>query len=226
MTAGYAFRYLSAKSPDKLMLYIGQSLLILLPPSLYAATIYMIYGRIVILVNAPDASIIRPTRVTKIFVVGDVLSFFVQSGGGGMMAQAGKEDLGEKILLVGLGLQLIFFGFFLFIAIIFDRRMAKSPLRYTIPTYGKHGWRKLFLLLLFAAVLIIGRCVYRVAEFSMGRDGYLITHEVFMYLGDTAPMFLVQAMFHVVHAGDVFPKNGEGDGKSENGSYIGLNDRV
>jgi hypothetical protein len=67
--------------------------------------------------------------------------------------------------------------------------------------------------------------VYRVAEFSMGRDGYLITHEIFMYIGDTAPMFLVQAMFHVVHAGDVFPRNGR-DTKSENGSYINLHERV
>jgi hypothetical protein len=57
MTGGYGIRYLSAKSPDSVMLYAQQSLLILLPPSLYAATIYMIYGRIVLFVNAPDASI-------------------------------------------------------------------------------------------------------------------------------------------------------------------------
>jgi hypothetical protein len=142
-----------------------------------------------------------------------------------MTAQAGKEDLGEKVLLVGLGLQLLFFGFFLIIAIVFDRRMSGSPMRYTIPLYGKHNWRKLLLLLLAAAVLIIARCLYRVAEFSMARNGYLVTHEIFMVIGDTAPMFLVQTMFHLVHAGDVFPRNGE-VGKSENGSYINLHDWV
>jgi hypothetical protein len=61
MTGGYAIRLLSARNPDKLMYYVGQSLLILLPPSQYAATIYMIYGRIVLFVNAPEASLIRST---------------------------------------------------------------------------------------------------------------------------------------------------------------------
>ncbi len=218
-------RLLSARNPDELMYYVGQSLLILLPPSLYAATIYMIYGRIVLFVNAPEASIIPPTRVTKIFVVSDVPSFFVQSGGGDMMAQAGKEDLCEKILLVGLGLQLLFFGFFPIIVIVFDRRMSSSLMRYTIPLYGKHNWRNLLLLLLAAAVLIIARCVYRVAEFSAGCNGYLMTHEYFMVIGDTAPMFLVQTMVHLVHAGDVFPHH-EAVLKSENGSYINLHDQV
>ncbi|KAF2179951.1 hypothetical protein K469DRAFT_797372 [Zopfia rhizophila CBS 207.26] len=67
MTAGYAFRYVSAQSPADLGPYIAQSLFIILPPSLYAATIYMTYGRLVLFINAPEASVIRPTRVTKVF---------------------------------------------------------------------------------------------------------------------------------------------------------------
>jgi hypothetical protein len=171
------------------MYYVGQSLL-LLPPLLYAATIYIIYGRIVLFANAPEASIIRPTRVTKIFFVGDVLSFFMQSRGGGMVGQAGKEDLGEKILLMGLGLQLLCLGFFLIIAIVFDRRMPSSPMRYTIPLYGKHNWRKPLLLLLAAAVLIIARCVY---QFSAGRNGYLVTHEISIVIGDTYSAYVTCA---------------------------------
>ncbi|KAF8851674.1 hypothetical protein BDZ45DRAFT_808113 [Acephala macrosclerotiorum] len=97
---------------DSIPLYAMQSLLILLPPSLYAATIYMIYGRIVLFVNAPDASIIRPTRE------------------GWHEASASSADLGQKLMLVGLVVQLIFFGFFLTVTITFDRRMSKSPLRY------------------------------------------------------------------------------------------------
>jgi hypothetical protein len=96
MICGYAARYLSAKKPDNLPLYVAQTLLILLPPSLYAATIYMIYGRIVLLVNAPDASVIGPGKVTKIFVTGDVISFLIPAAGGAMIAQAGHQDLGEK----------------------------------------------------------------------------------------------------------------------------------
>lgn len=145
------------------------------------------------------------------------------------MSQAGKADLGEKVLLVGLGLQLVFFLFFLTIAIIFNNRMSSSPLRYTIPTYGKHSWKKLFVLLIAAALLIIGRCLFKMAEFAMGSDGYLLLHEWTMYAGDAVPMFVVQAMFHVVHAGDVFPKKGSDmamNMKEGSGEYIGLTDRV
>jgi hypothetical protein len=142
MTAGHGARYVSARSPIELGPYIAQSLFIILPPSLYAATIYMIYGRLVLFVNAAKASVIRPTRVTKIFVLGDVLAFFLQAGGGGMMAQADMADMGQKIMLVGLFVQLLFFGFFLVISFIFFVRLRSSPARLvshsTVDMLGQH----------------------------------------------------------------------------------------
>jgi hypothetical protein len=41
----------------------------------------MILSRIIRLTGGENHSPIRPTRLTKLFVLGDVLSFFVQSGG-------------------------------------------------------------------------------------------------------------------------------------------------
>ncbi|KAG4442942.1 hypothetical protein IFR05_001555 [Cadophora sp. M221] len=207
MTLGYAARYFSTKKPNDLMPYIAQSLFIILPPSLYVATLYMIFGRIVILVNSPKASIIKPTKVTKIFVVGDVIAFLLQSGGGGMMAQADMASMGEKVMLGGLFVQLLFFGFFLIASLIFYKRMRSSPARFTIPAYGTRTWVALLKLLFAAAALIILRCVFRMIEFGQGHSGYLASHEVYMYLFDAFPMFVVQAMFHVIHAGDVFPPN-------------------
>jgi hypothetical protein len=80
---GYTGRTSSAnEAPDfTLVPYITQSLLLLLGPSFFAASIYMILGRIIRLTGGERHSPIRPTRLTKIFVLGDVLSFFVQSGG-------------------------------------------------------------------------------------------------------------------------------------------------
>ncbi|KAG4431805.1 hypothetical protein IFR05_012713 [Cadophora sp. M221] len=204
MTFGYIARYFSTKSPDALGPYIMQSLFIILPPSLYAATIYIIYGRVALFVNAPQASLIRPTRVTKIFVIGDVIAFFMQAGGGGMMAQASMADLGQKIMLIGLFVQLAFFGLFLIVSIVFWNRTRSSPARYTLQ-YGKCTWYSLLMLLLATAAVIILRCVFRIIEFGQGHDGYLVTHEVFLYLFDAVPMLGVQTMFHLIHAGDVFP---------------------
>lgn len=80
---GYAGRAASARqAPDfTLIPYIIQSLLLLLGPSFFAASIYMVLGRIIRLTGGERHSMIRPSWLTKIFVVGDVLSFFVQSGG-------------------------------------------------------------------------------------------------------------------------------------------------
>lgn len=63
--------------------YIIQSILLLLGPTLFAASIYMVLGRIIILLDAADYSVIRPKRLTAVFVTGDVLSFLAQGGGKG-----------------------------------------------------------------------------------------------------------------------------------------------
>lgn len=227
MTLGYGARYIATKNPSSTGPYILQSLFIILPPSLYAATIYMIYGRIVLLVNAPQASIIRPQWVTKIFVTGDVISFLMQAGGGGMQASSNPSSakLGQKIMLIGLVFQLIFFGFFIVISIVFWRRMRFTPTYITMPTYGKYTWLAMLKLLLAAAAAIIFRCLFRIVEFAQGKGGYLEGKEVFMYLFDAAPMLIVQMSFHFVHAGDVFPVGGIMGKNVGEGSFVELGQR-
>jgi len=204
MAVGYAARYVSAQSPSELGPYIVQSLFIILPPSLYAATIYMIYGRIVLFVNAAEASMIRPTRVTKIFVCGDVVAFFMQAAGGGMMSSADMSSLGQKIMLIGLFVQLLFFGFFLSISIVFFVRMRRIPARASVPQHGRNAWPALLKLMLCAAVIVILRCIFRIIEFAQGHDGYIASHEVYLYIFDSAPMLVVQVMFHFIRADRVF----------------------
>ena len=92
MTIGYIARCISAESPDVLGPYIVQYICILLPPSLYAASIYMIYGRIVVLVDKAELSLIAPHKVTKVFVLGDALAFMTQLGGGSLMTSTISPD--------------------------------------------------------------------------------------------------------------------------------------
>ncbi|OWP06403.1 hypothetical protein B2J93_9176 [Marssonina coronariae] len=225
MTGGYVVRYLSARSPGTASLYAAQSLLILLPPSLFATTIYMTYGRIVLLVKKTDASVVRPERVTGIFVVGDLLAFSLQLAGGGMLASDSDSSMGRIIVLVGLGIQLVFSGFFLTIAIIFDHRMTQAPRRGIIPIYGKHSWRKLLLWLIICSALITVRCIYRIVEYTTGTEGFIMTHEAFAYLCDTILMLGVLSTFLFVHAGDVLPRKSDIQ-KMADKSYIDLEDRL
>ncbi|MAD87868.1 MAG: hypothetical protein CL912_33320 [Deltaproteobacteria bacterium] len=114
--------------------------------------------------------------------------------------------------MVGLVLQLIFFGIFLTISLIFFRRVRSNPSYLVSSTPVKHNkrsWQTLLKFLFLSAALIIFRCVFRIIEFAQGDDGYLMKKEVFIYIFDAAPMLIVQVVMSVVHGKDVFPKKGD-----------------
>ncbi|THC94949.1 hypothetical protein EYZ11_005588 [Aspergillus tanneri] len=202
---GATTRIISANDTTSMSPYIAQSICILLPPSLYAATIYMIYGRIVIFTREPRLSPISPYKVTKIFVIGDAIAFLTQSSGGGMMAIKDMADMGQKITIVGLFVQLGFFGLFLTVTLVFVKRLKnRGKDRVLVSKVDR-----LLFVLLGVAALIIARCVYRIVEFVEGNDGYLMGHEVFMYVFDTLPMFVVQSVFHLFHPGRVLVEKTE-----------------
>jgi len=106
-TVGYVGRALSASQnpgPYTLDPYIMQTLLLLVAPALFAASIYMELGRIVRMSEGEKALFIRRTWLTKIFVCGDVLSFLAQSGGGGLMASGNSSSInvGSDVVVGGL----------------------------------------------------------------------------------------------------------------------------
>lgn len=81
---GYGARFKSGQetAPDwSLGPYIAQALLLLVAPALFAATIYMQLGRIILLIDGESRCFMPRKWMTKIFVAGDVLSFFLQGGG-------------------------------------------------------------------------------------------------------------------------------------------------
>lgn len=61
----------------------------------------MLLSRLAYHLSAEELLMIRPTRLTKLFVASDVITFFIQAGGGGL--QAGKTEsmasLGKKVRL-------------------------------------------------------------------------------------------------------------------------------
>lgn len=78
---GFIGRYLSHDDVWALGPFIMQSLLILLAPALFAASIYIILGRIILMTDGERYSLVRQKWLTKIFVAGDVLSFLMQGSG-------------------------------------------------------------------------------------------------------------------------------------------------
>jgi hypothetical protein len=81
---GYAARTGSSRQEPghyRLMPFIIQNTYILIAPALFAATIYMTLGRIIRLTDGQTYSLVKPSRVTKTFVWGDVLCFCLQGAG-------------------------------------------------------------------------------------------------------------------------------------------------
>ena len=112
---GYIGRAIGHDDSESRGPYIIQYLFILLAPALFAASIYMVLGRIIIATHAQNLSVVRVRWQTMLFVSGDVLSFLVQCIGGGILASGddkdkSKRDLGKAVILTGIWIQIVFFG--------------------------------------------------------------------------------------------------------------------
>lgn len=201
-----------------------QSVLILLAPPLYAASIYMVLGRTVTYLNAGNLSLVRVRWLTKIFVSGDVFSFLLQSAGGGLMASSSTSarETGSNVVIGGLVVQLLFFGFFVAVAAVFHYRIVKNPTsksqneRMSTRAQGwrQRNWLTILLALYVVSALILIRSVFRLIEYKDGFDGYIMTHEVFGYIFDALLMFIAMVVMNVYHPAVIL-----GDGKGGGRQY-------
>ncbi|KAM6506945.1 hypothetical protein FALCPG4_018758 [Fusarium falciforme] len=200
--------------------FIMQTLLLLLAPALFAASIYMILGRLIRVLDAEHFSIIRTRWLTKIFVLGDVLSFAVQGIGGGIMAGADDKDavdLGQNVILVGLAIQILFFAGFIIVISIFHHRILQQPTKTSQET--PLPWSQYIIILYFVSLLVMIRSIFRMAEFAAGQTSVLQTSEAYVYCLDTMLMFFVCVVFNVRHPGQVVqnPKYKSMDHEMEDG---------
>lgn len=162
----------------------------------------MILGRLIRTVRAEHLSLIPVLWLTRVFVIGDIFAFTLQAGGGGI--QAGKTlqmyNIGEKIIIVGLFVQICCFGVFVATSILFHRRFLANPTSATIP------WRRYLWILYITSAIILVRSIFRVVEYLQGNSGYLISHEIFLYIFDTLLMAIVMAIFLVWYVEQLEPK--------------------
>ena len=130
---GLAARAWSHSNPSaKEALYIIQTILILFAPIIFSAVVYMFLGRLIRASGHPRLSFIRINVVTKLFVCGDILCFFIQAGGAGKLVHAETPDeisTAQNTVLVGLILQIVFFCIFVSCAIVSHVRVSNATLR-------------------------------------------------------------------------------------------------
>ncbi|KAK0856119.1 hypothetical protein LTR03_001527 [Friedmanniomyces endolithicus] len=221
-TIGYIGRAISASQfpgPYTLGPYIIQNILALVSPALFAASIYMELGRIVLMIHGDKALFLRRTWLTKIFVSGDIFSFLMQGAGGGLMGTGDitSIDMGQKLVVGALFVQVVFFGLFVIAAALFHARMRKMP---TKRSEELPWWRRHMMSLYVVSMLIFGRSIVRVVEYLQGFNGYIMGHEAFIYVFDAMLMFIAVSVMAYFHPGDVAKEvRAAKVGRSENESH-------
>lgn len=135
---------------------------------------------------------------------------------------------GEKIIIAGLFTQLFFFGAFVIVAGVFHYRLVNDkPLQKRIKhrTTRNHEhvsstsssmpitssrsvlndtpWKRHLFNLYITSGLIMVRSIFRVIEYLQGNAGYLLSHEVFLYVFDAALMLAVMLLFNWFHPSEV-----------------------
>lgn len=191
------------------MPYAVQNVFILLGPALFAASIYMCLSRIVRGIRADHLSLIKPRNLTRTFVTGDVLSFVVQGGAAGLMVTGKTPELGKGIVIAGLMIQIVMFGLFAVTAVIFHRRIERNP---TNESYDSSiPWKKSMRMLFIVSALIMIRSCFRVVEYAMGNDGYLLSQEWTLYIFDSVLMVAVMAVYYLWYPVWITPEKLEED---------------
>ncbi|GKZ25824.1 hypothetical protein AbraIFM66951_000776 [Aspergillus brasiliensis] len=115
-----------------------------------------------------------------------------------MVTGANGMTVGADVVVAGLFIQIVFFGLFIITATVFLWRMQRntSAARLAIPGLP---WRKHLVVMYVACLLIMARSVFRVIEYIEGNNGYLLRHEVFLYVFDGVLMFLQMVLFNSCH---------------------------
>ncbi|KAJ4298051.1 hypothetical protein N0V90_005950 [Kalmusia sp. IMI 367209] len=200
----FALGGLSREKTDKLMPYVIQNIFILVAPALFAASVYMVLGRLIRSLRAESYSVVSVRWLTKIFVCGDIISFVVQGTGGGVMVTGNSMKTGERIILGGLFVQIIIFGLFVVIAAMFHARLKRQPTQASLDRSST--WRSTMVMLYMVSALIMVRSIFRVVEYIMGSDGYPLRNEWTLYVFDAVLMFGVVAAFTWRFLGGVVPR--------------------
>ncbi|KAF2003934.1 RTA1 like protein [Amniculicola lignicola CBS 123094] len=198
---GYSARSANHNNIYSFNPFLIQTILILLAPILFAASVYMFLGRIIRTTGRTSYSILRITWLTTVFVTGDVVCFIIQLIGASIMGNGTSQstrNLGSAIIMTGLVVQVMIFGFFLAVGIIFHRRMKRGP-----GSKGSFNWEKYMVSLYIVSLIITFRNLFRVIEYALGDDGYLLKNEWPTYCFDAVPMAGVLAMCESWYVGNL-----------------------
>ncbi|OCF31122.1 hypothetical protein I317_07557 [Kwoniella heveanensis CBS 569] len=187
---GIALRLYYRQKPQVTSSYIAMNTVVVLSPCLFLAADYILLGRLVAYIEGSEyIRPLKPRLVSTVFVCSDVLTFLIQGSGGGLAASGSQSsaDLGSKLFLIGLALQLVSFALFTCLWAVVGWRIKRND-----PYLWRNtsGWKKVYWSLGFTCIFYLIRSFFRTIELADGFTGYLTTHEIYYLLLDALPLFI------------------------------------
>lgn len=129
------------------------------------------------------------------FTAAQVICLALETSGAALYSNPDANALyGRLLLLSGLGLQLTFDSGFIALTA-FVQRSKFFGFR------SDKSFRHVFTCMYATTLLMHWRTVFRVAEFSQGREGDVAKHEVYLYVFDFMPLYACFLFFTVMHYG-------------------------
>jgi len=201
--AGYGLRVMAVQQTS-LIAFIQVTLFLLLAPIFLILTNYKTVAR---LLAASNQSIhltkrfaLKPVHIARIFLGCDIITFFIQAGGGGLMAM--KNDslvtFGQNLARIGLAIQLVFFLGFMAIT-----RHVCTGKRFGV--VSTPALTPVVHCLAVTTSFIFVRNIYRMAEFSLGIESPLVTHEIAFSAMETMMIFFSFLAYIFWPLGKLFP---------------------
>ncbi|KAE9971695.1 hypothetical protein BLS_004341 [Venturia inaequalis] len=214
---GFIARIYANSYPFSDLSFITQLTCLTLAPAFYAAGIYFSLQKIVLTFGGQNSRI-PPMWIPRIFIGCDVVSLFLQGGGGAWAASLAQNekmpDPGNYTMIAGLTFQAFTLLLFLALSTDFAMRMAKAKKRDGAsamnedPAARRLRQSKRFKYLIYSlaisAVLIFLRSVYRVAELSEGWKGELMSTEKYVMWFESLPVTAAGLLLTIFHPGYCF----------------------
>jgi len=207
---GYIARYYMANVDPNRETYIAMTVLLILSPNALALVNYVTVGLVVECASKKGISEkgrlawINHRTLSGIFMTSDFIAFIVQGAAAGLITSSSdqnKIDLGRKVMMAGLAVQMGFFSLFSFITI-YVHSSQSFHLRHN------KGVRPVFVALYITIILLTTRSIYRFIQFS-NTKGYVAVHESFFYCFDTLVVVFCMLTYIILPFGRYMDFEGE-----------------
>ncbi|GME77143.1 unnamed protein product [Ambrosiozyma monospora] len=207
---GYIGRVLGHDDPYVLKNYMMNSIGTVISPVFFMAGIYNCFGSIIEIFGR-QYSPLKPINYRRIFICFDVVSFLVQSSGGGIAASSNQSSakMGFNIMLGGLILQVITMTVFMVMVAhyFYKVHVNRNNLEPKFVGIRNTGFFKAVMWSMCAAILLIYiRSIYRVAEMADGWGSSIMYNETLFLVLDGAMCVIAIVLLTVFYPGFSFKR--------------------